>query len=65
MLLEVVGRIEAVVEVLIGTYVVAATYCVCASVVGVHLSMGGAEEWYIAIAKVRRRDCFGDHTVDF
>ena len=64
-MLEVVGRIEAAMEVLIGTYVVAATYCLCASVVGVHLSMGGAEEWDIAIAKERRRDCFGDHTVDF
>ena len=41
--------------------------CLCACVVGVHLSMGGAEEWdiAIAIAKERRRDCFGDHTADF
>ena len=37
--------------------------CLCACVVGVHLSTGGAEEW--DIAKERRRVCFGDHTVDF
>ena len=39
--------------------------CLCACVVGVHLSMGGAEEWDIATAKEKIRDCFGDHTADF
>ena len=37
--------------------------CLCG--VEVHLSMGGAEEWDIAIAKEKRRNCFGDHTVDW
>ena len=39
--------------------------CLCGCVVGVHLSMGGAEEWDIAIAKEKIRDCFGDHTAEF